>query len=74
MAYLRRPRGSDLGGLVGGDLDGEAPVLDATQWTLAGKKTLATSSTAYRDILRASAAFLREVYITRWVHPRQSGQ
>ena len=35
---------------------------------------LAGSTTAYRDILRATAEFLRAVYTTRWVHPQQTGQ
>ena len=35
---------------------------------------MAESTTAYRDVLRATATFLRAVYTTRWVHPQQNGQ
>ena len=31
------------------------------------RSALAESPTAYRDVLRASAAFLREVYDARWI-------
>ena len=65
------PLGATLNGL-GSDLDVCRLLLGSPPAHVAG--FLATSSTAYRDILRASAAFLREVYITRWVHPRQNGQ
>ena len=65
------PTGATLRDL-GADLDVCRLLLGSPPAHAAG--FLAASPTAYRDILRASAAFLREVYITRWVHPRQSGQ
>ena len=65
------PTGATLSDL-GADLDVCRLLLGSPPAHVAG--FLATSPTAYRDILRASAAFLRNVYITRWVHPRRSGQ